>query len=292
MKLVIRADDFGYTEEFNRGTIEAIKNGIVTSVDLMLDTPGTVDAMVKIKEFPWISIGWHGGHCWGRPVADPSTVRSLLNEEGRFKYWNDASLKNEVDYDEALIECRAEVNRCIEILGKAPICTEVDPTSSVYERARAQVCDEYGIRRNYMRKRNRKTGITSHPSDEFKDLGIYMPTQHDSVYKDLYNGNPEERLKYDPVRYFIEDADHLLDEKACITAWHPGYLDDYIFNMFPKNHFHTARVVDIVALCSPILKQWIIENKVELVNMNDLLLGTQEYQNHLKATSNKMFLEK
>ena len=53
MKLVIRADDFGYTEEFNRGTIEAIKHGIVTTVDMMLDTPGTLDAMERIKEYPW-----------------------------------------------------------------------------------------------------------------------------------------------------------------------------------------------------------------------------------------------
>lgn len=292
MKLVIRADDFGYTEEFNRGTLEAVRNGIVTTVDLMLDTPGTVDAMEKIREFSWISVGWHGGHCWGKPVADPSLVPSLLNKEGRFKYWNDASLKNDVDFNEALLECRAEVNRCIQVLGRAPICTEVHPEDSIYEKARAIVCDEYGIRRNYMRKRNRKTGVTSFPSKEFASLGIYMPTQHDSVYKDLYANSPQDRLKYDPVRYFLEDDDHLLQEQACITAWHPGYLDDYIYEMFPKNHFHTARVIDIAALCSDTLKQWVVNNHVELVNMNDLLLGTQEYQNHLRAAGSVMYQEK
>jgi predicted glycoside hydrolase/deacetylase ChbG (UPF0249 family) len=283
MKLIIRADDFGYTEEFNRGTMKAVDEGIVTTVDLMLDTPGSEDAMLRIKDHPWISVGWHGGHCWGRPVADPSTVPSLLNEEGRFKYWNDAAKKNDVVYEEALIECRAEVERCIRILGRVPICTEVHPENSLYEKARAQVCDEYGIRYGYMRKKDRRTGITAMPSAAYEALGIFMPTQHESVYKDLYAEKPEDRLAYDPVRYFREDPDHILTEKAAITAWHPGYLDDIIYGMFPANHFHTARVADITALCSNELKQWIIDQKVELVNMNDILLGTQEYQNHLKA---------
>ena len=283
MRLIIRADDFGYTEEFNRGTIEAIRNGVVTTVDMMLDTPGTLDAMEKIRQYPWISIGWHGGHCWGRPVADPDKVRSLLNEEGRFKYWNDASKKNDVDYEEALLECRAEVNRCISVLGKAPICTDVHPEDSIYEKARAQVCDEYGIRYNYMYKKNRKTQVMHSPSDEYRYLEIYMPVQHETVYKCLYSDNPDERLMYNPVQYFKDDTDHLLERKTVITAWHPGYLDDCIYTMFPRNHFHTARVADIAALCSLELKQWIIENHVELINMNDALLGTQQYQNHIRS---------
>ena len=157
MKLIMRADDFGYTEEFNRGTIEAVRNGIITTVDLMLDTPGTLDAMERIKEFPWVSVGWHGGHCWGRPVADP---------------------------------------------------------------------------------------------------------------------------------------DELLKEEIVITAWHPGYLDDVIFNMFPKNHFHTARVIDIAAMCSPALKQWVVDKQVELINMRDALLGTREYQNHLRAVGSSLYIKK
>ncbi|MGN1054189.1 MAG: ChbG/HpnK family deacetylase, partial [Erysipelotrichaceae bacterium] len=75
-RLIIRADDFGYTRIHNLGTFEAIDNGIVTSVDMMLDTPGSIDAMERIKDYPWISIGWHA-HFWGRPVLDPSEVPSM-----------------------------------------------------------------------------------------------------------------------------------------------------------------------------------------------------------------------
>lgn len=289
MKLVMRADDFGYTKVFNAGTIKAIEEGLITTVDIMLDTIGTIDALETIKNYPWISVGWHGGHCWGKPVADPRLVSSLLNKEGRFKYWNNATLKNDVIYEEALIECRAQINRCIQILGKAPICTSFGQ-DNIYERARKQVCIEFGIHFDYMEKKDRVTKITSYPLDKYRKLDIYMPTQHDSVYLDLYADSPSERLKYNPVKYFIEDPDNLKNHKVSITAWHPGYLDEYIFNEFPKNHFHTARVVDISSMCSPVLKKWVETKKVELVNMNDVLLGVNEYQNHLKANDSTLYV--
>ena len=57
-KMVVRADDVGYTDVCNIGTFETITNGIVTSADIMLDAPGTEDALKRLKELPWISIGW------------------------------------------------------------------------------------------------------------------------------------------------------------------------------------------------------------------------------------------
>jgi hypothetical protein len=55
----------------------------------------------------------------------------------------------------------------------------------------------------------------------------------------------------------MDDPDGMKNHKVSITAWHPGYLDEYIFNEFPKNHFYTARFIDISTLWSPGLKEWI-----------------------------------
>lgn len=44
-KMIVRADDVGYTLVNNIGAFEAIENGVVTSSDVMLDCPGTVDAL-------------------------------------------------------------------------------------------------------------------------------------------------------------------------------------------------------------------------------------------------------
>lgn len=49
MKLVIRADDVGYTNVCNTGAFESIDNGVVTSADVMLDCPGTGDALRRFR---------------------------------------------------------------------------------------------------------------------------------------------------------------------------------------------------------------------------------------------------
>ena len=64
MKLIIRIDDVGYTEVHNLGSWKAIEQGIATSADVMLDTPGTEDALRRLRDYPWISVGWHS-HFWG-----------------------------------------------------------------------------------------------------------------------------------------------------------------------------------------------------------------------------------
>lgn len=81
-RLVYRADDIGYTKTFNDGAFKAIENGIVTSADVMLDTPGSVDALERLRDYPWISVGWHSGHLWGSAVADPRLVPHMVDGTG------------------------------------------------------------------------------------------------------------------------------------------------------------------------------------------------------------------
>ena len=82
-KMVVRADDIGMSKVANLGTFEAIEHGVVTSADVMLDSPGTQDALERLKGYPWISVGWHM-HMWGAPVSDPTRVASLIEKTGQF----------------------------------------------------------------------------------------------------------------------------------------------------------------------------------------------------------------
>lgn len=285
-KLIVRADDFGYTVAHNDGTMEAIDNGIVTSVDLMLDTPGTLDAMERIRAYPWISIGWHA-HFWGRPVLDPSEVPSMVDAQGKFKFRHDSSLKNTCRYDEVVRECRAQLERMIAILGRVPDTTSIAPGPlGVFEQARKQVCDEYGIVYGFASKPNRQ-GILEEALPRYQPLNIYMPNQPATVYKACYLDSFEARKAYDPVRYYLEDQDHLAGKQTVITAWHPGYLDPYVM---AESSLQQPRVIDVAALTSDKLKQWIIDQKIELINHRDALYGTHEYQNHLRHIGSPLWL--
>ncbi len=109
-RIVYRGSDLGYTPIFNEGFFKAAAEGIVTSADIMMDMPSSVDALKRLKEdFPWISVGWHCRHFWGAPVAGADKVPGMVNEEGRFKFRKNGKLINEVSYEEAYTEYKAEV---------------------------------------------------------------------------------------------------------------------------------------------------------------------------------------
>ena len=57
--LIVNADDFGYGAGVNRGIVEAHDRGVVTSAGLMVNTPGTEEAVRLAAERPGLSLGLH-----------------------------------------------------------------------------------------------------------------------------------------------------------------------------------------------------------------------------------------
>ena len=54
-KVIINADDFGYSSAVNLGIIKAYKEGILTSTTLMANMPGCDEAITLAKEKMQIS---------------------------------------------------------------------------------------------------------------------------------------------------------------------------------------------------------------------------------------------
>jgi predicted glycoside hydrolase/deacetylase ChbG (UPF0249 family) len=57
--LIVNADDLGFTDGVNRGILEAHERGIVTSASLMVDRPGTANAVELANGAPRLSVGLH-----------------------------------------------------------------------------------------------------------------------------------------------------------------------------------------------------------------------------------------
>lgn len=110
-----------------------------------------------------------------------------------------------------------------------------------------------------------------------------------SAYRDLLTDSLTEFKQYDPFKYYSVDRAHLkeIDEDAIVmTAWHPGWVDHFVYRLGDygpqARNFILARMVDVEALCSDRMRNWIKENRIELINFRDALYGTNAYQNHLK----------
>ena len=295
-KLIIRADDVGYTDVCNMGTFETFDHGYSTSADVMLDSPGTVDALKRLKNYPWISVGWHT-HFWGSCVSDPKKVSSMLIP-GTDRFRHDLRQAQDVDYDEVVYECCNQVDRCIDILGRAPdVGVDMSRTpwgkeAGPFGKALTYVSKKYGMAVNYgsRLKRDPETDtITYGPVDEqYKDK-LFIADNWNLGGLELQETFRGVHDLYDGVNWLLKDTMkiHELPEGAALMhGFHPGYVDYYVAHLGdygPMAPLVTlTRAYDVEALCSKRLHDWIKENNIELCNIRDALYGTRDYQNHLR----------
>ena len=83
-KLIVNADGFGFTQGINRGILETVKEGIVTSTSCNVNFP-YIQEVVELKKLkPQMSIGLHLNVNVGRPVLPIKEVPSLVNKNGEF----------------------------------------------------------------------------------------------------------------------------------------------------------------------------------------------------------------
>jgi predicted glycoside hydrolase/deacetylase ChbG (UPF0249 family) len=236
---------------------------------------------------PWVSVGWHA-HFWGSPVLDPAKVPSLYNPAtGHFR--QDINRAEDVVYEEILAEMRAQMDRCVKILGRAPDTGGFGRGDSPFSRAMTRIIEEYGIVHDFSWHRSftDRTKVLA-PDPKWADRNIHMMVARDA-FAPLDSYDVREQEAYNPLAYYLEDKDQLLDmpeDRVIVTVWHPGYVDYYVAREGDQMPFArtniASRTVDVHSLTHPLMKEWIKKNKVELMNFRDALYGTKTYQQHLK----------
>lgn len=294
-KMIVRADDVGYTLVNNVGAFETMENGVVSAADVMLECPGTVDALERLKDMPWISVGWHS-HFWGSPILPFDKVSTLVDEKtGHFR--TDIKMAQDVSYDECLAEMYAQMERCEKILGRVPDTAGDFTPDSPFLKAQITVCDDLGIAHNFVTKEGRDGMI--YPQEQYKTAGIFT-LNGGGAYADLMTDSiTEQEQNYDPYKYYAEDRGGMMQRfeegfKVVTQSWHPGYVDYYMYQLGDqgpaRNKFTVIRTKDVEALTSERMKKWVIDNKIELVSFTDALYGTNHFQNHLRFTGSELYM--
>jgi chitin disaccharide deacetylase len=78
-RLIVNADDFGFTTGVNRAIVEAHTHGIVTSTTLMANGRAFEDAVILAKTVSRLSVGCHVVLIDGEPVLDAEQLPSIAS---------------------------------------------------------------------------------------------------------------------------------------------------------------------------------------------------------------------
>lgn len=242
MKLIIRADDLGFSEAVNYGIYKSVTDGMVRNVGLMPNMEFAKHGIDLLKDSD-IAIGQHTNICIGKPVSDPALIPSLVNENQEFYSSKEIRQRkqDEIIFDEAVIEIEAQLQRFYELCGKQPDYFEGHAIySKVFFKALEYVADKYHL-------------LYCNPMDP-------IWCEKYSIYgADMYH--MDEHGLYDPVQYLFENEANLHDDFPTVLIFHPGYLDQFVLD---HSSYTLIRPMECEFLCSEKLKIWIQEHSISL----------------------------
>ena len=247
-KLLVRADDLGYSEAFNYGLARAVKSGIVRCVGVMPNMEWAEHG-VRLLDGTDVIFTVHANICQGKPLTDPKLIPSLVDENGIFK---DKNLYREAKEDfvvleEVVMEVEAQYLRLVELTGKKPYMIEAHAVpSNNFNRALGIVAEKYGV-------------------ESMKFEPGRGPKIGNAVFKfSMDSGNPD----YDPFESLKKAAlQPMAEDEACLMVLHPGFVDEYVLT---TSYITTQRAMEVAMATNPEVPKWCAENGVQLITYADL----------------------
>ncbi len=252
MKLVIRADDVGYSEAVNYGISKSVHDGLVRSVGLMPNMPAAKHGLELLSDVK-VCIGQHTNVCLGKPCADPALIPSLLDENGDLKSsklyraaWKEG--REFVVLDEMVLEIEAQYHRFKELVGHEPGYFEAHAVMNKnLFKALEIVAARHHLRYSAM--------VPGDKTSTFDGKPIAVCGM-DSMEPD-----------YDPFECLKKGVAQGSPDLPNIFICHPGYLDDFILR---SSSLTVNRTKEVAMLTDPAVKQWLDSRGVEVITYDDI----------------------
>lgn len=241
MKLIINADDFGYSNGVNYGIIDAYKKGIVRSTTIMAGMPGFNHAIELAKENKGLGVGVHLTLTCYKPILN--NHKTIVDEKGYFnkQLYTKENIKN-IDLEEIYEEFIAQIEKVratgIEI-------THLDSHHHVHTLKELKPVIERVLAKYKLPIRG---GLT-YELDYDKVMNF-----SGSFYNENVNFNKFEEL----LRQNIECLD---------VMTHPAYLDKLVLE---SSSYNLKRVEELELLTSDRAKLLIKDMNIELSNYKNI----------------------
>jgi predicted glycoside hydrolase/deacetylase ChbG (UPF0249 family) len=287
-RLIVNADDFGFTLGVNRAIVEAHTLGIVTSSTLMANGPAFGEATQMAKASSALSVGCHIVLIDGEPVLDPSRL-STITRSRKFrdglKTFAARALTRRMNAGEIESEARAQIQK-IQSAGIAVSHIDTHKHTHIFPQIlrpllrAARGCGVRALRNPFgPRFPLRSSQLLSQPNlwtrfAELRILSRFAGQFRRAVDREGF-ATPDGTLGIEVTGTLDERLFQAISQSIPDGTWefvcHPGYNDADL--AAAKTRLRESRELELKVLTMPAAREVLAQAGVQLISYRDLLMN-------------------
>ena len=284
-RLIVNADDFGFTAGVNRAIVEAHSRGVVTSSTLMANGPAFAEAAQLSKTVPKLSIGCHVVLTDGTPVLAAEQLPSLTTaaqfRDGMIAFAARA-IAGLMDADEIAAESAAQIRK---IQSAGIVVSHIDTHKHTHLFPKilrpllraAAACGVRAIRNPFgPRLPLRSSHLLARPSlwtrsAEVRVLGAFAGKFREAVDREGFT-TPDGTLGIVVTGALDETLFYAIARSIPEGTWefvcHPGYNDADL--QAGKTRLRESRETELRVLTLPAAREVFTQQGIELISYREL----------------------
>lgn len=287
-RLIVNADDFGFTSGVNRAIVEAHSRGIVTSSTMMANGATFAEAVELAKRNPQLGIGCHVVLIDGQPLLDPEKLPSLT-ELRRFrnslKNFAGRALTGRIAEGEIFAEASAQIRK-LQASGISVSHVDTHKHTHLFPKilrpllGAARECGVRAVRNPFgPRLPMRSSQLMRRPSlwtryAQLRVLGGFAKKFHSTVAQEGFV-TTDGTLGIEVTGTLDETLFHAIAESIPEGTWefvcHPGYNDADLQKA--NTRLRESRETELRVLTLPAAREILEQKGIQLISYRDLVAG-------------------
>ena len=284
-RLIVNADDFGFTAGVNRAIVEAHSRGVVTSSTLMANGAAFADAAQLAKAVPTLSVGCHVVLTDGVPVLAAEQLPSLT-AGSRFRdgmmTFAARAIAGRMNSDEITAEAAAQIRK-IQAAGIVVSHLDTHKHTHLFPKIlrpllrAAADCGVHALRNPFgPRLPLRSEHLLARPGLwarylEVRILGGFAGKFREAVDREGFT-TPDGTLGIVVTGALDETLFHAIARSIPEGTWefvcHPGYNDADL--QAGKTRLRSSRETELRVLTLPAARELLTEQGIELISYREL----------------------
>jgi chitin disaccharide deacetylase len=284
-RLIVNADDFGFTAGVNRAIVEAHSRGVVTSSTLMANGPAFAEAAQLAKTVPTLSVGCHVVLTDGVPILAADRLPSLT-DGSRFRdgmmMFAARAIGSRMDAAEITAEAAAQIRK-IQSAGIVVSHLDTHKHTHLFPKIlrpllrAAADCGVHALRNPFgPRLPLRSEHLLARPGlwaryVEVRILGGFAGKFREAVDREGFT-TPDGTLGIVVTGALDETLFHAIARSIPEGTWefvcHPGYNDADL--QAGKTRLRSSRETELRVLTLPAAREVLTEQGIELISYREL----------------------